>query len=302
MRWEGREGSSNVEDRRGMPSAGGIAIGGGLGTLVILFLAVLLGANPNQILQQVGPPPGQGQAGSTQATNRPNPAEEPLRKFVGVVLKDTEDVWREQFASQLNKRYVEPKLVLFTGQVRSACGVAGASVGPFYCPGDSNVYLDLSFFKELAQRHNAAGDLAMAYVVSHEVGHHVQNLLGISQQVQQAQARASQVQGNQLSVRTELQADYLAGVFIHHAQETKNILERGDLEEAINAAAQIGDDTLQRQANGRVQEQLFTHGSSAQRMYWLTKGIESGDLNQMMLPFEMTPAQLEATGRKAISR
>ena len=293
MKWEGRQGSSNVEDRRGMPAAGGLAIGGGFSTLLIMFLAYMLGANPLQVIQQAGPPNGGGQIAAQRRANV-DPKSDPLRQFVGVVLRDTEDVWHEVFRDQLNREYIDPKLVLFTGSVRSACGVATAAVGPFYCPGDSNVYLDLSFFQDLANKHDASGDLAMAYVIAHEIGHHVQNQLGISEQVQQLQGRASEAQKNLLSVRTELQADFLAGVFINHAQQSKHILERGDLEEAINTAKQIGDDKL---TGGRVPEKLFTHGTSKQRMFWLRKGIETGDLDQMMQLFEMTPAQLDAPNR-----
>ncbi len=226
------------------------------------------GCEPQDLLREV---PQATQISAEAPARQASPKEEALRKFVGVVLKDTEDVWTDVFKKQLGRSYVEPKLVLFTGAVKSACGTAGSQVGPFYCPGDSNVYLDLQFFDELSQKLGAKGDLAMAYVVAHEVGHHVQNQLGISEQVQRAQARASKVTANELSVRTELQADFLAGVFIHHAQKTKQILEKGDIEEALVAANQIGDDTLQRRGGGRVSPEAFTHGSSDQRKMWLTK-------------------------------
>lgn len=282
MRLDGLEQSGNIEDRRGMPAAGGLAVGGGMGTLVIMFLAFLLGANPLQILQQAGPPPGAGAVAERRVDVGPAD-NDPERIFVARVLKLTENVWQEQFRQQLGQRYIEPTLVLFENRVRSACGTAGASVGPFYCPGDSNVYLDLSFFRTLSRELGATGDTAKAYVIAHEVGHHVQNLLGISSQVQRAQGRSNQTESNRLSVRTELQADYLAGVFIHHAQKRQQILEPGDLEEAINAAKRIGDDVL---SGGRVPEDLFTHGSSEQRVKWLRMGLESGDLSRMMQPFE----------------
>jgi predicted metalloprotease len=280
MRWEGREESQNVEDRRGLPAGGGMIIGGGIGTLVMILLAVLLGANPMQILDQVGAPSNMNNAPEMQERGPVDPREEPYRRFVAVVLKDTEDVWTDLFQKDLNRGYERPKLILFTGEVRSACGVAGSAVGPFYCPGDTNVYLDLGFFHELSDKLGAKGELAMAYVVAHEVGHHVQNLLGISEQVQRYQARGSKAEANQISVRTELQADYLAGVFIRHAQETKQILEKGDIESAMVAANQIGDDTLQRRATGSVRREQFTHGSSEQRKRWLSKGMETGSLRE----------------------
>ncbi|MEQ1828017.1 MAG: neutral zinc metallopeptidase [Pirellula sp.] len=286
MRWEGREQSANVEDRRGMGAvAGGIALGGGLGTLVLILIMTFLGANPAQLMEQVGQ---QQQNPSTQAP--PNPAEDkdaPLKEFVSVVMRDTEDVWQRLFKEQLGTRYQEPKLVLFTGQVRSACGSATAAVGPFYCPGDGNVYLDFDFFRELKNRFGAPGDFAMAYVIAHEVGHHVQNLLGLSAKVQKMQSQAGESQSNELSVRLELQADFLAGVWAHHAQASKRILEQGDKEEALNAANQIGDDKLQKQATGQVRPDKFTHGSSKQRMRWFNAGFQSGDLQGMMKPFEV---------------
>jgi hypothetical protein len=255
----------------------------------MLFLYMLMGANPQDLMREV---PQATQVSAGTPNRQVSPKEEALRKFVGVVLKDTEDVWTEVFKKQLGRSYVEPKLVLFTGAVKSACGTAGSQVGPFYCPGDSNVYLDLQFFDELSQKLGAKGDLAMAYVVAHEVGHHVQNQLGISEQVQRAQARASKVASNELSVRTELQADFLAGVFIHHAQKTKQILEKGDIEEALVAANQIGDDTLQGRGGRRVSPENFTHGTSDQRKLWLTKGIQTGDMSLLMKPFELSREEL----------
>jgi uncharacterized protein len=286
MRWEGREQSANVEDRRGMAmAAGGIIAGGGIGTIVLFLIMMLLGGNPAQLMEQVGE-----QKQQRQTQTKVDPAQDrdaPLKEFVSVIMRDTEDVWGKLFRTELQSRYQEPKLVLFTGQVRSACGAATAAVGPFYCPGDSNVYLDFDFFRELKNKLNAPGDFAMAYVIAHEVGHHVQNVLGLSAKVQRMQSQASKSEGNQLSVRLELQADYLAGVWAHHAQQTKRFLEEGDIEEAINAASKIGDDTLQKRAQGRVMPDLFTHGTSAQRVKWFTMGFRSGDLQSMMKPFEL---------------
>jgi predicted metalloprotease len=286
MKWEGREQSSNVEDRRGMGmAAGGLAVGGGLGTLVLILIMMFLGANPAQLMEQVGE-----QKPISAKQTKIDPAQDrdaPLKEFVSVVMRDTEDVWGKLFREQLGARYQEPKLILFTGEVRSACGRATASVGPFYCPGDSNVYLDFDFFRVLKNKLGAPGDFAMAYVVAHEIGHHVQNQLGLSAKVQSMQNRASQVESNQLSVRTELQADYLAGVWAHHAQSSKKILQVGDLEEAIHAASRIGDDVLQKEATGRVRPDGFTHGTAAQRQRWFTLGLKTGDVEGMMKPFEI---------------
>ncbi len=284
MRWEGREQSTNVEDRRGVAmAAGGLVAGGGLGSIVLLLIMMFLGANPQQLMEQVGQQQEQS-FGSRTTTNPGNDADAPLVEFVSVVMKDTEDVWGSLFREQLSARYQEPKLVLFKGQVRSACGEATAAVGPFYCPGDSNVYLDFDFFRELRERFKAPGDFAMAYVIAHEVGHHVQNQLGLSSKIQAMQNRAGEVERNQLSVRLELQADYLAGVWAKHAQETKHILESGDVGEAINAAGQIGDDKI---TKGRVRKEKFTHGTSQQRVKWYSAGLASGDLRGMMKPFEV---------------
>jgi predicted metalloprotease len=274
MLWRGRRESDNIEDRRGI-GGGGIAIGGGLGGIVILIIALLLGADPRRLLEQG--PATDPNAGST--TSRPtNAADEEMKKFVGVVLAETEDTWTEVF-QQLGKRYDKPKLVLFTDRVDSACGVAGASVGPFYCPGDEKVYLDLAFFQELRTRFRAPGDFAEAYVVAHEVGHHVQDLLGTMDRVNQAQRGLSGGQANQLSVRLELQADFLAGVWAHYAQK-KGILEVGDIEEALGAASAVGDDRLQRESQGYVVPDSFTHGTSEQRIRWFRKGFETGDIRQ----------------------
>ncbi len=283
MRWEGREQSSNVEDRRGMAMAvGGLVGGGGLGTIVLMLIMMFLGANPQQLMEQVGQ---QQELNATRAKSTPeNDADAPLVEFVSVVMKDTEDVWGKLFKEQLGARYQEPKLVIFRGEVRSACGQATAAVGPFYCPGDSNVYLDFDFFRELKNRFKAPGDFAMAYVIAHEIGHHVQNQLGLSAKIQGMQNRAGEVESNQLSVRLELQADYLAGVWAKHAQETKRILDTGDIKDAMNAANQIGDDKL---TQGRVRKEKFTHGTSQQRVKWYSAGMASGDLNGMMKLFEV---------------
>jgi uncharacterized protein len=282
MKWTGRRESDNVEDRRGI-SRGGI-IGGGLGSIVLVIFALIFGVDPSKFLQQGDP----GSGGGAETRRSANPAEEQLKKFTSVVLADTEDVWNKLFREQLNKQYRDPMLVLFTDQVRSACGAASSSTGPFYCPGDQKVYIDLQFFNELAQQYRAAGDFAQAYVVAHEVGHHVQNQLGVFNQ----RRGMSKVEENQMSVRTELQADYLAGVWAHHAQKMKNILEPGDLEEALGAASAVGDDRLQKQGQGYVVPDSFTHGTSAQRIRWFRKGFETGDVSKMMDTFKVSYNQL----------
>jgi len=268
MRWSGREQSGNVEDRRGM--GGRVAIGGGIGGVVILIISLLLGENPLNYINTE----------STPVTQETTTAEDQQAQFVGVVLKDTEDVWNKLFMEQLNANYQEPKLVLFTQSVDSGCGFASAATGPFYCPADAKVYIDLSFYNDLQTRFDAPGDFAMAYVVAHEVGHHVQNLLGISDKVHNARQSQSEEEANTLSVKLELQADFFAGVWAHHAQEMKNILETGDIEEALNAANAIGDDRLQMQSQGYVVPDAFTHGTSKQRMHWFKKGFDTGDINQ----------------------
>ena len=274
MKWQGRQESSNVEDRRrnrGKKVGAGI----GLGTVIIFFLAILLGEDPDKALQQIQSQPVQ--QNTTQATSA---EEEALAKFVSVVLKDTEDVWKKLFAEQLNRNYVEPTLVLFSGEDRSACGFASAATGPFYCPADQKMYIDLSFYQQLKTRFKAPGDFAMAYIVAHEVGHHVQHLLGITTEVASMQRRMSKADANELSVRLELQADFLAGVWAHHAQKMKNILEKGDLEEALNAASAVGDDRIQMEARGYVVPESFTHGTSKQRMDWFHRGLQTGDLRK----------------------
>jgi predicted metalloprotease len=252
---------------------------------------MLLGANPRQLLEQAG------QQRGAQQTKMPPSAENDkdakLKKFVSVVLKDNEDVWSTLFRKNLNARYEEPKLVLFTGAVRSACGDATAAVGPFYCPGDKNVYLDFDFFRTMENELGAKGEFAMAYVIAHEVGHHIQNLLGLSMKIQRMQQQASQLESNQLSVRLELQADYLAGVWAHHAQQMKGILEKGDIGDAINTARRIGDDVLQKKATGRIREAAFTHGSAEARAYWFSEGLKSGNLENLMKTFELPYTQLD---------
>ncbi len=273
MRWRDQRQSTNVEDRRG--SRKGLAVGGGLGAIVIALLAVLFGADPSQFLNPE--PPTDPNPGSQ--TSRPvNNEEDELRQFTGAVLASTEDVWNDLFR-QNGRQYREPKLTLFTDEVRSACGVAGASVGPFYCPGDERIYLDLSFFRELRTRFGAPGDFAQAYVIAHEVGHHIQNLLGTMDKVSAMQQRMDKAGANQLSVRLELQADFYAGVWANYAQK-KGLLDAGDLEEALRAATAIGDDRLQKEAQGYAVPDSFTHGSSEQRVRWFRKGFESGDMRQ----------------------
>ena len=275
MRWKLGRRSSNVEDRRGVSMSQGAA-GGGIGMIVLALIAMALGVDPSIVLQQ-GQPVGQQPAPTTVGTRVPG--EDQLADFVSVVLADTEDTWHEIFRQQ-GSTYVEPKLVLFSGATESACGVGQSAMGPFYCPADQKVYIDLSFYRDLKDRHQAPGDFAQAYVIAHEVGHHVQTLLGISQEVQRAKRQVSEVEGNRLSVRQELQADCFAGVWAHHAQKARQILEQGDVEEALNAASSIGDDRLQQQAGGRVVPESFTHGSSAQRVRWFTQGIQHGTLEQ----------------------
>ena len=281
MKWEGRRESENVNDRRGM-SPKMVGGGGGLITIVVLGIAYFLGADPRQLMQMLAQ---QGQQAAVVQQER-SPEEDRAAKFVAVVLADTEDVWNDLFPKLVGKPYREPQLDLFTGSTDSACGRATAAVGPFYCPGDNKVYLDLGFFVELQEKFKAPGDFACAYVVAHEVGHHVQNLLGLSDKVSAMQAGAGEVEGKHLSVRLELQADFLAGVWAYHAQKTKQILESGDIGEAINAAQAIGDDTLQRQSTGRVRPDAFTHGSSKQRIKWFTHGLKTGNLEDLNLLFE----------------
>jgi predicted metalloprotease len=272
MLWQGRRESGNVEDRRGM-SGGGIAAGGGILGVIALVLNFLLGGGS-------GGSGGQGtmpQLPGQQTTQR-SAEEDQLAKFVKVVLADTEDVWGELFR-KAGQQYPAPTLVLFTGQVQSGCGYASAQTGPFYCPADQKLYVDLSFYDELRNRFGGGGDFAMAYVVAHEVGHHIQTLLGTSEKMARMRQHVSEAEYNRYSVKMELQADYFAGVFAHY-QQGKGYLEAGDIEEALRAANAIGDDNLQKQAQGYVVPESFTHGTSAQRMYWFKKGFESGDIAQ----------------------
>lgn len=275
MRWEKTRQSSNIEDRRGRRLPIGRRSGiGGVGGIVAILVAMYLGVDPQLILSVLGGL----ETGTTASTPVSAPSKnDPQVRFIAAVLGDTEDTWHQILARD-NRTYQEPKLVLFSDLVQSACGSANAAVGPFYCPADRKVYLDLSFFRELDTRFGAPGDFAQAYVVAHEVGHHVQNLLGISAQVQRKRQSLSAAASNALSVRQELQADCLAGVWAHYAQKDRNILEPGDLEEGLAAAAAVGDDRLQRQATGRVVPESFTHGTSAQRVRWFREGFNQGTL------------------------
>lgn len=270
MRWTGRRGSSNVEDRRG-GGAGKMIAGGGIGTIVIVLIVWLLGGDPGQMVGEFE------NSGSSPAETTAE--EDSMARFVSVVLADTEEVWAEIFSNS-GKTYREPKLVLFTGQVESACGFASAASGPFYCPGDEKVYIDLSFCNELKTKFGAPGDFAIAYVIAHEVGHHVQNLLGVLGEVQEQRQQLSEVEANKLTVKLELQADFYAGIWANQAQQKFNILEPGDIEEALGAASAVGDDHLQMQTQGRVVPDAFTHGTSAQRMKWFKKGWDTGDPGQ----------------------
>ncbi len=273
MRWRGERQSSNVEDRRGAPR--GLAIGG-LGLLVVVIVSALMGADPRTLLRQIQQTGLEAQPPTAQAP--PGEADE-LQQFVAVVLASTEDVWTREF-EKAGTDYQQPKLVLFSHSVESACGMAGSAVGPFYCPGDQRVYIDLEFFEILQKRLGAPGDFAQAYVIAHEVGHHVQNLLGISDHVHQMKSRVSATEYNQLSVRLELQADFLAGVWAHHAQEARALLEEGDVDEALTAAGAVGDDRVQEQTQGTVVPDAFTHGTSEQRIRWFKLGLETGDFRR----------------------
>lgn len=279
MRWQGRRESSNVEDRR--RSAAPVAVGGGIGVIVIAIIIGLLGGDPQQFLQQanqgggiqVGVP-----AGGAGAAPPLSEAEERRGQFAKVVLADTEDVWNRIFGAQ-GRKYREPTLVLFSGKVSSACGMAESASGPFYCPADSKLYLDTTFFIQLDEQLGAGGDFACAYVIAHEVGHHIQNLLGTTDQMEQARRTVSQVEYNDLSVRLELQADFLAGVCLHHIDRMKDVIEPGDIEDAFRAAAAIGDDTLQKRSGRVARPETFTHGTSKQRLKWFKLGLETGDIS-----------------------
>jgi hypothetical protein len=274
MLWQGRRESENVEDERGSGGGGRLVAGGGIGTVILVVVYLLLGGNPQALFQ------------SQQQTHLSQPGQidsqtprDEASKFVAVVLADTEDTWNEVFR-QMGRQYEDPKLVLFTDQTRSGCGFASGATGPFYCPQDRRVYIDLGFYRLLQQRLGAGGDFAEAYVIAHEVGHHVQNLLGISDRVEAARGRVSQSEYNRLSVRLELQADFLAGVWARYADRVKHVVEAGDIEEAMRAASAVGDDRLQRSSRGYVVPDSFTHGTSKQRVRWFRRGYETGDLRQ----------------------
>jgi predicted metalloprotease len=273
MKWRNRRASRNIEDRRNQRTS---RRRGGIGVIAIALAAMYFGVDPQLVMSLLG-------GGSSQTTTQTDPnyqpsaVEQQLAQFTSVVLADTEDVWNPLF-QQMGKRYQEPKLVLFTDAVRSGCGNAQAAMGPFYCPGDNKVYIDLGFYQQLKKRHNAPGDFAQAYVIAHEVGHHVQNLLGTSGQVHQAQQRMSKEKGNQLSVMLELQADCFSGVWAYHTQRAKQVLEQGDIEEALTAASAIGDDRLQKQARGYATPESFTHGTSQQRVRWFKTGLNQGTI------------------------
>lgn len=272
MLWKGRRTSSNVEDRRGLSPKQGL-VGGGVGTIIIILVIYFLGGDPSQLLNTM-----QTQDSTSTTPYTPTAEENELAQFVSVVLAETEDVWTEMFRKQgLNYEY--PKLVLFTGSVQSACGYAGSATGPFYCPGDHKVYIDLSFYNELKERFQAPGDFAMAYVIAHEIGHHVQNLLGTMDKVMPLRSRLGEEEFNKHLVRLELQADYLAGVWAHYANRM-NLLEEGDLDEALNAASAVGDDRIQKAAQGYIVPDSFTHGTSEQRKRWFYKGFTSGNLDE----------------------
>jgi len=276
MRWKDGRKSENVEDRRGIRVSRGM-MGGGIGTIILVLAALYFGVDPSLLLNQgttqdAGGPPG--------SVSQERPAEENrMAEFVSVVLADTEDTWHEMFRRS-GKTYQEPKLVLFSDAVDSACGFAQSAMGPFYCPRDNKVYIDLQFYRDLQNRFHAPGEFAQAYVIAHEIGHHVQNLLGISDKVHAMQQGADKVTANNLSVRLELQADCLAGIWAHHADRSRNIVESGDIEAALRAASSIGDDRIQKQAQGYVVPESFTHGSSEQRVRWFKQGIETGDFAQ----------------------
>ncbi len=281
MRWQGNRESSNVEDARAGGGRGGLRVGGGrglsLGTIAVALVAGwIFGINPLTLLGMLD---GGGPAQVQQAPAGAPPKDDEMARFVSVVLADTEDVWKAQF-QQLGTVYREPKLRLFRGSEPTACGTGQAAMGPFYCPGDEKVYIDLSFYETMRTRLGAPGDFAQAYVIAHEVAHHVQNLLGITGKVDALRGRVSQAQQNAMSVRLELQADCLAGVWAYHAHQARQILEQGDVEEALNAASQIGDDALQRRSRGTVQPESFTHGTSAQRVSWFKRGLASGKVAQ----------------------
>lgn len=276
MRWKNRERSQNVDDRRGstIKRVGG---GMGIGAILMAVFALIMGENPLQVIQNLMSESG----GNTQTVQtQTTPEEDALAELVSVVLKDTEDVWNKLFQEQFGKDYQEPKLVIYSGSVESACGFAQSATGPFYCPADQSVYIDLSFYDDMKTKLNASGEFALAYVIAHEVGHHVQNLLGIINEVQRQKQSLSQADANHMNVRLELQADFFAGVWAHHAHKMKNILETGDIEAGLNAAAAVGADRMQMKARGYVVPDSFTHGTSEQRVRWFRKGIQNGNLSE----------------------
>ncbi|HOY30568.1 MAG TPA: neutral zinc metallopeptidase [Bacteroidales bacterium] len=275
MKWSGRRQSDNVEDRRGI-SGKGIAGVGGVGAIIIAVIAFFITKDPSQLLNTLQQTGG---AQQEQLSPEAQAHQDSLASFIGVVLADTEDVWSKLF-NEMGKTYQMPKLVMFTGAVQSACGQAQSAVGPFYCSGDAKVYLDLDFLEQLQQRLGAQGDFAQAYIVAHEVGHHVQNLLGTLDEVHGMNGRLSEKEYNEMTVRLELQADFLAGVWAHHAQKMKNILEHGDIDEAMNAAGAVGDDKIQMENQGYVVPDSFTHGTSAQRVKWFKLGFTTGDITK----------------------
>ncbi len=291
MQWEGREESRNVEDRRGISPKTGLAIGGGAGGLILIVIALLLGVDPRQLMQQAGngggPGIGNPNAGLGQVGEKPSdPQEEKMASFSKVIFRDTEVIWDDLF-QRMGRTYQKPTLVLFSGHVVSACGQAESAMGPFYCPGDSKVYIDLSFYRDMEKKLNAPGEFARAYVIAHEVGHHVQRLLGYSARVDEARRSSNKTEANHMSVRLELQADYLAGVWAHHGQKRFKFLERGDIESAIQAAFEIGDDRLQKKSRGYVVPDAFTHGTSKQRMRWFQAGFDTGDVGGAKRLFDM---------------
>jgi uncharacterized protein len=273
MLWQGRRESDNVEDARGSGGGGRLVLGGGIGTVILVVLYLVLGGDPQALFNSQ-----QAQLPQTAQYDSQAPRDE-ASKFVAVVLADTEDAWNEVFR-QMGREYQEPRLVLFTDMIQSGCGFASGATGPFYCPQDRRVYIDLGFFRELQQRLGAGGDFAEAYVIAHEVGHHVQNLLGISDRVQAMRRRVSESEYNQLSVRLELQADFLAGVWARYTDRVKHVVEAGDIEEAMRAASAVGDDRLQSKSRGYVVPDSFTHGTSEQRVRWFRRGYETGDISQ----------------------
>lgn len=275
MKWQGRRVSDNVEDQRRF---GGkqMAVGGGIGGIVIVLLVMLLGGNPGEVLQTL---PQTGVEIPAAVDQPLSEAEVQEGQFVGVILAETEDVWNRIFR-EAGQSYREPKLVLFSNQISSACGYTGAAVGPFYCPTDEKVYVDLNYFSQMQAQLGAHGDFALAYVIAHEVGHHVQNLLGLSEQVMSRQGRLSETEYNRLTVKMELQADFFAGVWAHYAERTAGLLEQGDIEEGMNAAAAVGDDRIMKQTQGYVVPDAFTHGTSEQRVRWFVKGYQTGDVSQ----------------------